>query len=345
MFKQYIAIIIMFSLLLMTIPSVVIINDIKPHEDISSHSETPSDSTPSETPNHSSITDNPLISDNEFKVLDITTGQVLTVSERDYIIGAVCAEMPATFHEEALKAQAVAAHTYAVRQREKEIANPTKELMGAYFSNDSSIYQAYFTVNQAKQFYKDSFDVYYNKICEIVDEVENEILTYNDEPIVAAFHSMSSGKTESALNIWGYQIDYLVPVESDGDVNAPKYLEEYTFTAEEMKARLVNSAHNITLGDDPAKWLQIKEKTPSDTIISLQVGDTELTGLELRTLLSIRSAAFEIAYENDEFTITTKGFGHGVGMSQYGANSMANSGSTYREILSHYYSGTEITEI
>lgn len=279
---------------------------------------------------------------NIFLVLDVSSGEIIQVSDRDYIIGAVCAEMPASFENEALKAQAVAAHTYAVRQRENEIKNPTPELNGAYISNDSSKYQAFFTQEQAKEYFGDNFDEYYSKISECVDSVENQILLYDDEPIVAAFHSMSSGKTESAENVFGNAVDYLVPVESSDDTSAPKYLTEYQFTSDEIAARLKEAYPEIVLPDDKSQWISVKQRTASDTVTSVQAGDINISGWDFRNLLSLRSASFTIDYENGIFSVETHGYGHGVGMSQYGANAMAQKGCTYDEILKHYYQGAEL---
>lgn len=276
-----------------------------------------------------------------FKVLDITTGKVEEISVYDYIVGAVCAEMPATFEPEALKAQAVAAHTYAQRQKEKALTSPDKELNGAYFSNDSSKYQAYFTENQAKQYYGDNYDQYIKKIREAVSDVEDEILVYKDEPIIAAFHSMSSGKTESAENVWGSKVDYLIPVESDYDTEAPKYMEEYEYTADEVKERLENAFDEIKLGDKPDKWFSDVSKSKSNTVLEIKAGNLTVTGQEIRAALSLRSASFDIEYD-DGFKITTRGYGHCVGMSQYGANAMAKDGKTYEEILEHYYPNTNL---
>ncbi len=276
-----------------------------------------------------------------FKVLDITTGKVEEISVYDYIVGAVCAEMPATFEPEALKAQAVAAHTYAQRQKEKALTSPDKELNGAYFSNDSSKYQAYFTENQAKQYYGDNYDQYIKKIREAVSDVEDEILVYKDEPIIAAFHSMSSGKTESAENVWGSKVDYLIPVESDYDTEAPKYMEEYEYTADEVKERLENAFDEIKLGDKPDEWFSDVSKSKSNTVLEIKAGNLTVTGQEIRAALSLRSASFDIEYD-DGFKITTRGYGHCVGMSQYGANAMAKDGKTYEEILEHYYPNTNL---
>lgn len=148
-----------------------------------------------------------------YRMLDITSGRVEEISVRDYVIGAVCAEMPATFEPDALKAQAVAAHTYAERQHLLESASPTAALCGADFSNDSSQYQAYFTENQARQYYGDNFETAYAKVTQAVDDVLPYVLEYDGAPIIAAFCSMSAGVTESAENIWGSKVEYLVPAK------------------------------------------------------------------------------------------------------------------------------------
>lgn len=280
-----------------------------------------------------------------FSVLDITTGTVETISVRDYLIGSVCAEMPATFEPEALKAQAVAAHTYAVRQQLLEQQNPTADLCGADFSNDSSRYQAYFTENQAKQYYGENFDQYYEKIAAAVDAVYPYLLEYQDEPIIAAFCSMSSGKTESAENVWGSAVAYLVAVDSAADETAPRYLTETNFTQEEVRSALERAFPDCKLDEDATKWIQIVSTSDSGTVLTAQVGGCTVTGQEIRAALSLRSAAFSIEVADPVITITTKGYGHGVGMSQYGANAMAKAGSTWQEILAHYYPGTELREV
>lgn len=334
--KNYLCIIAVFALLMTAIPA------------LSFRNSAGSDSSKiSQQTTENIVTDT--VADNEksdiFLVLDINSGQILEITERDYVIGAVCAEMPASFNIEALKAQAVAAHTYAVRQRENELKNPTPELCGAYISDDSSEYQAFLSEKQAKQYFGDNFNEYYGKISEAVDSVSDEILVYNDEPIVAAFHSVSSGKTESAENIFGSPADYLVSVESIEDINAPEYLKEYTFTSDEISARLKETYPDIQLSDDKASWLSVKKRTASDTVISLDAGNINMSGWEFRNIFSLRSAAFDIIYDNGIFTISTKGCGHGVGMSQYGAEAMAKQGASYDEILKHYYKGAEIKKI
>lgn len=283
--------------------------------------------------------------DNEpYKVLDVSTGEVIEVSQRDYVIGAVCAEMPATFEEEALKAQAVAAHTYAERQRLREKENPTPELCGADFSNDTSKYQGYFTENQAKQYFGENFEMNYSKITEACDEVLNCIITFEDEPIISAFHSMSSGQTESAENAWGAPVEYLVPVDSGYDTSAPKYLEEVRYEKDILKGKLKEAFGEIAFGENFSDWITVAETSDSGTVISAVVGNKTVSGSDIRTALALRSACFTVEYEGDEAIFTTKGYGHGVGMSQYGANAMAAEGSTWKEIISHYYPGCTVEQ-
>lgn len=279
------------------------------------------------------------------KILDYTSGQVSELSLRDYVIGAVLAEMPASYSEEALKAQAVAARTYAVRQREKQRLSPDPELLGADISNDSTKYQAYFTPAQAKSFYGDAYDAYFEKAAAAIDSTEAEVLVYEGEPIVAAFHSTSGGKTESAEVVWGSPVDYLVPVESEEDEKSPSYLDEQTFTEAEAKARLEANLEGADFGNEPSDWIKIKEKSASGTVTKMTAGGAELTGADFRRIFSLRSANFTLEYGDGIFTVTTKGSGHGVGMSQYGANAMAKSGSDYKEILLHYYTGAEIADM
>ena len=274
------------------------------------------------------------------KVLDFTTAQVMEIPLRDYVVGAVLAEMPAAYHSEALKAQAVAARTYAVRQREKQRLSPSPELMGADI-------QAYFTPVQAKSFFGDGYETYLEKAEKAVDDTEGLILMYGGEPIVAAFHSNSGGRTESAEVVWGSPVDYLVPVESEDDTKSPAYLDEQIFTSEEVRERVEREYPEAELTDAAGEWISVKETSASGTVTKMLIGGAELTGADFRRLFSLRSANFTAVYNADEdkFYVTTKGYGHGVGMSQYGANAMAVKGADFREILLHYYTGAELADI
>lgn len=279
--------------------------------------------------------------DETIKVLDFTSGQILEIPMREYVIGAILAEMPPTYNTEALKAQAVAARTYAFRQREKQSLSPAPELMGADISNDSTKYQAYFTPAQAKDFYGSGYETYLAKAEEAADLTDRMILVYNGEPIVAAFHSMSGGRTESAETVWGEYVDYLIPVESKSDKDSPSYLEERIFSADELRKLTESKIPGADFSGDAESWFSIDETSFSGTVTKMTAGGKEITGMEFRNMLSLRSANFTLSYDSDKstFCITTKGYGHGVGMSQYGANAMAEAGSSFEDILGHYYPG------
>jgi stage II sporulation protein D len=247
--------------------------------------------------------------------------------------------MPATFETEALKAQAVTAHTYAERQVKREKENPTPELCGADFSNDTSKYQGYFTLNQVKQYYGDNFDLYYSKISDALKDVSQYIITYENEPIVSAFHSMSAGKTESAENAWGSPVDYLVSVDSSFDKEAENYRSTVTFTHEELKSKLSSVG---SIEDAGTNCFSEITRTSAGSVKTIKVGGNKISGSELRKALELRSADFDVSFEEGKYTFTVRGYGHGIGMSQYGANCLAKQGKTYEEILLHYYTGCKI---
>ncbi|MDE5769057.1 MAG: stage II sporulation protein D [Oscillospiraceae bacterium] len=280
-----------------------------------------------------------------YHVLDITTNEILEVPVREYLIGAVGAEMPASFEPEALKAQAVAAHTYAERQ--VLLSTSRSDLQGADFSNDPDQYQAFHTQQQLQKLYGDNFTFYYQKISDAVDAVLPEILCYDDEPIIAAFHAISTGKTESAQNVWGSAITYLQSVDSSSDCDAPSYEQDCSYSAEQIQEMLSAAHSGLLLGTDTANWFGEPVCSDAGTILQIPVGTSIFTGQELRSILRLRSACFTISYDKKSktFTFRTKGYGHSVGMSQYGANAMALQGSDYREILAHYYPDTVLKTI
>ena len=203
-----------------------------------------------------------------------------------YLIGAVFAQMPASFEPEALKAQAVLCHTYILRQHIIEESSPTAELKGADFSTDTNKYQAYFTQEQAKSIYGSNYDVNYAKIAAAADSVINKVITYNGSLIVTAFHSMSGGITESANIAWGLDLPYLSPVESIGETTEKGFLEEKTYSTDEMSARLVQGIDGIALGDDKSTWLKIVEKSPSGSVLKVQAGDKEVTGSIIKEIFT-----------------------------------------------------------
>lgn len=258
------------------------------------------------------------------------------IDMRDYIIGTVAAEMPASYEIEALKAQALAAVTYTEYLR---LHNNGEMPGGAVISDDSSTHQGYMTREQMQEKWGDAYDTYYGRISQAVDAVINQVIVCENQPIMAAYHAISTGQTESAENMWGQKIDYLVSVESEGDKYSSRFSSEVKISVSELKEKLESNGYSCS--DDEVK---INGVTQSGTVQSVTVLGNGMTGMELRNLLSMRSPSFTVTKEDDAYIFSVKGYGHGVGMSQYGADWYAEQGYSYREIISHYYPGTEITD-
>lgn len=274
----------------------------------------------------------------EFLVYNSTEKKVVKMSVEEYLLGVVAAEMPAEYHAEALKAQTVAAYTFACRKRAQRLASAATSSGEVYdITTDSQVDQAYLSPEALKQKWGDKTDEYTGKIKNAIKEVKGYLITYNKEPILAAYHSISSGKTESAKNVWGSDYPYLKPTDSIGDLLSPNYLSEVTFSTDKFKEILTGL--KITPGSDPATFAGQPKRSESGTVLTQSLCGKELTGKDIRTAFSLRSANYDLKYANNIFTFTVRGYGHGVGMSQYGANYMALQGSTFLEILSWYYSG------
>ena len=249
----------------------------------------------------------------------------------DYLIGVVLAEMPGSFDQEALKAQAVVARTYTV----KAVSSGGKHADGSICTT-ASCCQAY--ISQQDYIGRGGTTEVVDKIRIAVRATASQVLTYQGELIEATYFSCSGGKTEDAVAVWGTDYPYLRSVESPGEESAPPYTDTMIFTPEEFQNKL-----DITLPADPMTWFGSVTYTSGGGVADMEIGDRIYTGTELRAMLGLRSTAFSVAAEEGAIRITTKGYGHRVGMSQYGAEAMAVSGSSYAQILLWYYPGTEIT--
>ncbi len=279
------------------------------------------------------------VSGENFRVLNEQTGKILEVSPKEYVRGALAAEMPPTFHPEAMKAQAVAAHTYALCRREQARANGEK----SDFSADPENWKVYTTEKLFRERYEDLADTYWKAICQAADGVAGYILTYEGEPIVAAYHSMSSGKTEDASNVWTGGKPYLVPVDSFGDTLAPDYRMTLTLSADELAGALRKTWTDLVLEGDASGWIGEAQRSESGYITEITVGNKTVSGADFRTALDLRSSDFTVSYDGGEFIFKVVGYGHGVGLSQYGADYMARQGASFDEILLHYYQGASIS--
>ena len=275
-----------------------------------------------------------------YRILRTAEGTVESVPVRDYLIGAVGAEMPASFAPEALKAQTVAAHTYAEYFRRQQAAHPDPALRGAELSDDSSRCQAYLPAAALRERLGENG---YAAVEAAVDAAGGLLLLYEGEPAAAVYHACSSGRTESAEAVWGTPVPYLVPAGSPADSDAPQYEAEFTFSPEEVREALRDAGVQAALPEDPAGWFSEAVRTESGTVRTIRCGDAVLTGSRIREIFRLPAACFSAAFADGLFIFRTRGAGHGVGMSQHGANAMAEQGCSFTEILLHYYPGTVCT--
>ena len=251
----------------------------------------------------------------------------------EYIVGVVSAEMPASFPEEALKAQAVAARTYQVRKMQEVGSEKVLYDVG----------QAYCSVEDQKKKWGENYIQHANKIRKAVKETQGEIIVYEGEPILAAFHAQSAGKTEASENVWTRPLPYLKSVDSERDKEAPNNQVTCSISAKNVWKKI--SRYGELNQNDAKLTFNIKERSEAGYIQKIEVGGLTLTGKEVREALGLRSANFEVEREGDNFIFVTHGYGHGAGMSQYGASFLAEEGMEYREILCHYYQGISFQNI
>lgn len=254
-------------------------------------------------------------------------GNIEKYELEEYIIGVVGAEMPASFNKEALKAQSVVARTYAL----KSIKN-NKQL-----TSDNST-QNFKDNNELKKMWGINYKTYYNKIKSAVLETKGLYLSYNNDYVDAVYHSTSNGNTEDAVYVWGNSVPYLKSVSSEYDNTNKNYNITITLTYNEISNKLKNSIDSNTK-------FNIISRTSGNRVKEIEINGTTYSGVEFRKLLNLRSADFSIENNGANIVISTNGYGHGVGMSQYGSNGMANNGSSYRDILLHYYTGVSIKNI
>ena len=274
---------------------------------------------------------------NEISVLFTSDGKVHSMDIEEYLYGVVAAEMPAEFEKEALKAQAVAARSYAIYR----MANPTSEHPDAAVCTDFAHCKAYKTDEELEILWKNKNDEYSQKILDAVYSTAGEVITYNGEVAMAVFHSQTgSGRTENSKDVWGGEVPYLISVASHGEETAPNFYSTQTVTTSEFKEKLtlaksgVNFSGGIEIGEP--------EYSEGGSIKSVKIGGVRFSGREIRSIFNLRSSCFKIKECDEVVTFEVTGYGHGVGMSQYGANTMAKEGRSYIEILTHYYSGTQI---
>lgn len=267
-------------------------------------------------------------------------GETVEMNMDDYIQGVLRAEMPASFELEALKAQAVAARTETLYKVEN---GPSANHPEADICNDINCCQAYRSAEAAESAWGADAEKYSAKIAQAVRGTDGMVILYEDKPILAAFFSAASGQTHNSGDVWVSDLPYLQSVESpEGENEVPNYYSVVTFPQEEFRDRFLASYPEAKLDGAPEKWIGTVQRNDSDMVTSIVIGGVEVKGTAVRRLFGLRSASFSAAAEGKDIVFRVTGYGHGVGMSQYGANVMAREGKEYQEILCWYYTGVTI---
>ena len=256
-------------------------------------------------------------------------GNLQQMDLREYLVGVVLAEMPASFESEALKAQAVVARTYTRKRMEGGKHGQAAVCM------DSGCCQGWrsgedYLAQGGKQSAVE-------KVRAAVADTDGLVLRYEGRLIDATYFSCSGGVTEDAVAVWGQDVPYLKSVQSPGEEEAPRFTDRVSFSAAEFAGKL-----GLSAAGDPGNWFGSVTYTTGGGVETMVIRGKSFSGTQLRSKLGLRSTAFEIAVSGDKITVTTRGFGHRVGMSQYGAQAMAQEGSSFSDILAHYYTGTEL---
>jgi len=282
------------------------------------------------------IPENQPLSDGQMEITVWDGESVQKLKLNEYLYGVVASEMPALFPEEALKAQAVAARTYTMNRA--SIA-PAESHHGAMVCTDPAHCKAYKPFATAVSNWGVSREQYSEKIMSAVNDTDGQILLHDSKPISAVFHSASAGKTERAADVWGSDVSYLQSVESFGEEESPAYYGRVEIPAEEFKAEFLKKWKAADLSGEPGTWFKNSTRSSAGGVISVYVGGVKVSGNQVRSLCGLRSTNFTVKHDNGKLIFDTLGYGHCVGMSQYGARAMAKQGKNYREILAWYYKG------
>lgn len=265
-------------------------------------------------------------------------GEVTELTMEEYLWGVVAAEMPASFQPEALKAQACAARTYTVNRQ----SHPTDKHPQAHVCADSSCCQAYVDPALARARWGLNAGEYSDKITRAVEETDGLGILYGGVPIQALFFSSAAGRTIDAVEVWGNDVAYLKGVDSPEGEEVPNYRSQVVLSAQQVRQTVLETYPGADLSGEAEGWFSLRAENSAGGVASMLVGGVTLTGGQLRTLFALRSTNFTVRYEAGSFIFDVVGYGHGVGMSQYGANALAAQGQDFRAILTWYYTGAQV---
>ena len=283
--------------------------------------------------------DSPIIN-----VYNVDKNKIEKIDIEEYLYGVLSSEMPSTFDEEALKAQAIAARTYVIYKMENNITSGHKNSAVCTNSAHCQAYTSYDDLKKIKG--EDWIKSDYVKVKKAVDDTKGQIVSYEEKAILPLYFSTSSGKTENSKDVFSTQYPYLVSVDSPYEENSPKYSTTYSIKKSKFIKYIKNIYPQINISLDKLdKEVSIVDRTDGGCVKVIEVGNVKISGTDMRKILNLNSANFTINYNNDEMNFIVKGYGHGVGMSQWGAEGMAKKGYKYYDILFHYFKGTDIKDM
>lgn len=279
---------------------------------------------------------------NTIKLLHTKTNEIEEVKLDEYLYHVVSAEMPADFQEEALKAQAVVARTYTIYK----IVNNQKKHGEADICDSAACCQAWISKEDRMARWEESIrQSNWDKIVGVVNNTQGKLITYEGKPINAFFHSNSGGTTEAPINVWGGSgYPYLQSVQTSGEDAYTQYDSEVKFLKQEFIDKMIQKHSDFQIDFSQPDCIKILEKTDGNRVKTIKIGNLELAGVEVRTILGLRSANFEFTIEEESIKFHVVGYGHGVGMSQTGADALAKQGQNYEQIIKHFYTGVEIID-
>lgn len=285
--------------------------------------------------------------DKNAPVIDIYNAdenKTIKMNIEEYLYGVLSSEMPSTFNEEALKAQAIAARTYVIYKIENNIKSGHKNAVVCTNSYHCQAYTSYENLKKTKG--EDWIKSDYSKIKKVVDSTKGQILTYDGKAILPLYFSTSSGKTENSVDVFSTQYPYLVSVDSPYEENSPKYLTTYSVEKSKFIKYIKNTYPKLNISLDKLDdEIEIESRTEGGCVKTIKVGNIKMSGISMRKIFNLNSANFNINCNNNEVKFTVKGYGHGVGMSQWGAEGMAQKGYKYYDILFHYFKGSDIKDM
>ena len=276
-----------------------------------------------------------------YTLYNLENHQLEEIDLVSFLVGSAACEMPALYEMEAIKAQMIACHSYYLYCKQNGVPHDDLNL-----SFDQRYMSKYASKERLQEYWGVSFDANYQKFLRCAEEVKNLIVTFDNKAALTTYYAVSCGKTQTSAAEWGQDFEYLTCVDSENDVLSDNYLKVKTFTVQDVYDRLKTSFSGIDISmETPDKWFGDISYNPSGYVDYINIGGVKVLGRDFRKYFELNSSCFMVFFEDNEFSIATKGYGHGVGMSQFGANQLSQQGKSYKDILLHYYPGTDISQL